>query len=155
LKDLTNSNIERQNILNNKYALQRIQEYIGFTGMFFEGEYRFTKEMVVEFFNVDISTINRYLSSYESELKHNGYIVSTGKQLNEFKLQFGHLINTTTTEKWGQEPFFIKEAPRDGVPAIDLIDGDLLCEKLREYKLGIETILIEKYEVVQDWFIKL
>jgi hypothetical protein len=96
LKDLTNSNIERQNILNNKYALQRIQEYIGFTGMFFEGEYRFTKEMLVEFFDVDLSTINRYLSSYESELKHNGYILSTGKQLNEFKLQFGHLINKTT-----------------------------------------------------------
>jgi restriction system protein len=49
----------------------------------------------------------------------------------------------------------IKEATRDGVPAIDLIDGDLLCEKLREYKLGIDTILIEKYEVVQDWFTKL
>jgi restriction system protein len=49
----------------------------------------------------------------------------------------------------------IKEATRDGVPAIDLIDGDLLCEKLREYKLGIETILIEKYEVIQDWFTKL
>lgn len=96
MKDLTNSNIERQNILNNKYALQRIQEYIGFTGMFFEGEYRFTKEMLVEFFNVDISTINRYLSSHESELKHNGYILSTGKQLNEFKLQFGHLINKRT-----------------------------------------------------------
>ncbi len=43
-KDLTNSGIERQNILNNKYALQRIQEYIGFTGMFFDGEYRFTKK---------------------------------------------------------------------------------------------------------------
>ncbi|MDP4164172.1 MAG: restriction endonuclease [Bacillota bacterium] len=49
----------------------------------------------------------------------------------------------------------IKEATRDGVPPIDLIDGDLLCEKLREYKLGIETVLIEKYEVNQDWFTKL
>jgi restriction system protein len=49
----------------------------------------------------------------------------------------------------------IKEATRDGVPPIDLIDGDLLCEKLREYKLGIETKLIEKYEVNQEWFAKL
>ena len=95
-KDLTNSGIERQNILNNKYALQRIQEYIGFEGMLFEGEYRFTKEMVVTFFGVDISTINRYLATYEEELKHNGYILSRGKQLKEFKLQFGHLINKTT-----------------------------------------------------------
>jgi len=96
MKDLTNSNIERQNILNNKYALQRIQEYIGFTGMLFDGEYKFTKEMLVEFFNIDISTINRYLASYETELKHNGYVLSKGKQLKEFKLQFGHLINKTT-----------------------------------------------------------
>jgi hypothetical protein len=96
MKNLTESNIERQNILNNKYALERIQEYIGFTGMLFEGEYRFTKEMLVEFFNVDISTINRYLTTYEEELKHNGYILSKGKQLKEFKLQFGHLINKTT-----------------------------------------------------------
>lgn len=96
MKNLTESNIERQNILNNKYALERIQEYIGFTGMLFEGEYRFTKEMLVAFFNIDISTINRYLATYEEELKHNGYVLSKGKQLKEFKLQFGHLINKTT-----------------------------------------------------------
>src|SRR5665647_1760912 len=95
-KDLTNSGIERQNILNNKYALDRIQEYVGISGMMFEGEYRFTKEMLVEFFKVDISTINRYLATYENELKHNGYILSKGKQLKEFKLQFDHLINKTT-----------------------------------------------------------
>lgn len=95
MKDLTNSNIERQNILNNKFTLKGIQEYIGLTGMYFEGEYKFTKEMLVEFFEVDISTINRYLATYEEELKHNGYILSTDKQLKEFKLQFGHLINKT------------------------------------------------------------
>ena len=76
--------------------MKGIQEYIGLTGMYFEGEYKFTKEMVVEFFEVDISTINRYLATYEEELKHNGYILSKGKQLKEFKLQFGHLINKTT-----------------------------------------------------------
>jgi hypothetical protein len=96
MKDLTTSNIQRQNILNNKYALQRIQEYVGLEGMLFEGEYRFTKEMVIEFFNIDISTLNRYLANHEVELKHNGYILSKGKQLNAFKLQFGHLINKTT-----------------------------------------------------------
>lgn len=95
-KDLTNSGIERQNILNNKYALQRIQEYVGLEGMLFEGEYRFTKETVTDFFQIDISTLNRYLANYEDELKHNGYILSRGKQLKEFKLQFGHLINKTT-----------------------------------------------------------
>lgn len=96
MKDLTNSDIERQNILNNKYAVQRIQEYVGLTGMLFDGEYRFTKAMVADFFQVDISTLDRYLAAHEAELKHNGYILSKGKQLKEFKLQFGHLINKAT-----------------------------------------------------------
>ena len=37
------SAIDRQNILNNKVALENIQEYIGVSGMYFNGEYRFTK----------------------------------------------------------------------------------------------------------------
>lgn len=90
---LTNSNIERQNILNNKYALEHIQEYIGLPGLLFEGEYRFTKQMVADFFEIDTSTIDRYLEKYTDELKHNGYILSRGKQLNEFKIQFAHLID--------------------------------------------------------------
>lgn len=49
----------------------------------------------------------------------------------------------------------IKEATRDGAPPIDLIDGDLLCEKLKDYKLGVETKLIEKYDINSDWFNKL
>ncbi len=96
MNDLTNSNIERQNILNNRFALERIQEYVGLPGMFFEGEYRFTKQMVIDFFEIDISTLNKYLDTYSDELKHNGYILSKGKQLKEFKLQFGHLIDKTT-----------------------------------------------------------
>ena len=95
-KDLTNSGIERQNILNNKYAIERIQEYVGLEGMLFYGEYRFTKKMLADFFQVDISTIDRYLSTNEDELKHNGYILSKGKQLKDFKLQFGHLIDKAT-----------------------------------------------------------
>jgi len=47
MKDLTNSNIERQNILNNKFALQHIQEYVGIERMMFEGEFKFTKTMVM------------------------------------------------------------------------------------------------------------
>ena len=93
---LTNSSIERQNILNNKYALESIQDYIGLPGMLFEGEYRFTKQMVAGFFEIDISTLDRYLEQYSEELKHNGYILSKGKQLKELKLQFGHLIHRAT-----------------------------------------------------------
>jgi len=49
----------------------------------------------------------------------------------------------------------LKEATRDGAPPIDLIDGELLCEKLKELKLGIDTQLIEQVEIKNDWFEKL
>lgn len=96
MKDLTNSNVQRQNILNNKYALERIQEYIGLPGMLFEGEYRFTIKMVADFYEVHENTVRRYLEKFEDELKHNGYILSRGKSLQAFKLQFGHIISGAT-----------------------------------------------------------
>ncbi|MFN9302954.1 MAG: restriction endonuclease [Candidatus Kapaibacterium sp.] len=46
----------------------------------------------------------------------------------------------------------IKEATRDGAPPIDLIDGELLCDKLKELKLGIETQLIETVNIKSEWF---
>lgn len=93
MKDLTISNIERQNVLNNRFAVSKMQEHLDIEGMLFEGEYRFTKKMVADFYQVDISTIDRYLSSNSDELKHNGYILCKGKQLKELKLEFAHLIN--------------------------------------------------------------
>lgn len=91
--DLTVSNIERQNALNNRYAVDALRESLGLTGMLFEREYRFTKKMVVDFYEVDLSTIDRYLSQYADELKHNGYVLSKGKKMKEFKLQFACVIN--------------------------------------------------------------
>jgi restriction system protein len=49
----------------------------------------------------------------------------------------------------------IKEATRDGAPPIDLIDGELLCDKLKELKLGVDTKLTETIEIKNDWFNKL
>jgi restriction system protein len=46
----------------------------------------------------------------------------------------------------------IKEATRDGAPPIDLVDGDLLADKLKELKLGVVTELIEKVTVNENWF---
>lgn len=45
-----------------------------------------------------------------------------------------------------------EEATRDGAIAIDLIDGDRLCDLLKLYELGVKTQMIEKVEVSQDWF---
>jgi restriction system protein len=46
----------------------------------------------------------------------------------------------------------VKEATRDGAPPIDLIDGELLCDKLKELELGVTTKKIESIEIVSDWF---
>ena len=49
----------------------------------------------------------------------------------------------------------IKEATRDGAPPIDLVDGDQLADKLKEFSLGIETTMIESVTVDEGWFRKL
>jgi restriction system protein len=46
----------------------------------------------------------------------------------------------------------IKEATRDGAPPIDLVDGDLLADKLKELKLGVTTVMIESVSVDGTWF---
>lgn len=48
-----------------------------------------------------------------------------------------------------------KEAARDGVTPIDLIDGERLVEKLRELQLGVkvEKIEVEKVTINRDWFL--
>jgi restriction system protein len=45
-----------------------------------------------------------------------------------------------------------KEATRDGAPPIDLIDGELLVDKLKELGLGVRTRMVEQVEVDQEWF---
>jgi hypothetical protein len=88
--------IERQNVLNNRFAVEAIQKMLNIEAMFFDGQYCFTKQMVADFYEVEERTIERYLESYESELKHNGYFLCRGKLLKELKLQFAPVINVAT-----------------------------------------------------------
>jgi hypothetical protein len=92
MKDLTQSAIDRQNILNNSQAVEKIQNFIELTGLFYEGEYLFTSKMVADFFKVDIRTIKRAIENFEKEIKHNGYQVLKGQKLKEFKEKFGPLL---------------------------------------------------------------
>ncbi len=68
MKDLTISNIERQNVLNNRFAVSKVQEHLDIEGMLFAGEYRFTKKMVADFYEVEERTIERYLEKHSDEL---------------------------------------------------------------------------------------
>ena len=44
------------------------------------------------------------------------------------------------------------EATRDGAPPIDLIDGSLLMDRLKELGLGVRTKTVEVVEVDTEWF---
>ena len=46
----------------------------------------------------------------------------------------------------------LKEANRNGAPAIDLIDGEAIWSYLKEQKLGLRVELIEKVELNEDFF---
>jgi len=52
-------------------------------------------------------------------------------------------------------PAAVKEATRDGAPPIDLVDGDQLADKLKEFGLGIECEMIEKVTVHSEWYEKI
>ena len=61
----------------------------------------------------------------------------------------GLLITTGTFTKDG-----VREATRDGAPAIDLIDGETFVQSLKSLSLGVITRKVEREEVEidKDWF---
>ncbi|GAB1437948.1 hypothetical protein MASR2M36_06900 [Providencia sp.] len=84
-KDLTTSQHERQNILNNRYALEKAEDYLSLGGIYFKNETIFTKQQVMKLFNISDATIERYISTYDNELRDNGYRLLKGKDLRDFK----------------------------------------------------------------------
>lgn len=97
-KDLTNSSIDRKNILNNNIAIQELYDKIGFYGIMFDGKYRFTKQQVAQYFEVDIRTIDRLLENHKEELTQSGYELYTGVQLRQYKQQVSDFV-TLAREK--------------------------------------------------------
>ena len=65
-------------------AIQEIQETSVMEAVFFEDRFLMTKEMVASFFEVDIRTIERYISANAEELKQNGYELLRGRELKAF-----------------------------------------------------------------------
>jgi restriction system protein len=61
----------------------------------------------------------------------------------------GLMITTGTFSNDAQ-----REATRDGAPAIDLIDGELLCDLVKQLKLGVQTEMVEHIVVDAEWFAK-
>lgn len=85
-KDLTNSAVIRQNVLNNKFAVNEVQKAVGIKGVLFEQSYKFLKKQVADFYEVSERTIENCLEKNDKELSRNGYEVLRGKRLIDFKL---------------------------------------------------------------------
>jgi hypothetical protein len=85
MKDLSNSPIDRKNILNNNTAVQEVYKNIGFYGIKFEDKYRFTKQQIANYFDIDTRTIERILVENKTEFTESGYEVFTGLKLKQFK----------------------------------------------------------------------
>ena len=99
-KDLTTSEIDRQNILNNRYAVAEIEKAAGIQGIPFEGKTVVLKEQIAAFFEVTPRTVDNYLEKFGPELVRNGYVVLKGKRLTNMKLAmkdaFGSEANFVT-----------------------------------------------------------
>ena len=107
MKDLTTSEIARQNVLNNKYALEEAQKAVGLRGILFEGELKFTKQQLASFFEVSERSINSCLLQNDQELRSNGYDVIKGNRLKIFKL--------AVVESDVQEVNFPNKTPQLGI----------------------------------------
>jgi hypothetical protein len=98
--DLTTSQRDRQNILNNRYAVGKVEEHLALGGTTYQGEVLFTKQQLVELFGISESLIEKYLASYGEELKNNGYEVLRGKKLRDFK----GLMDVSVTDYGNKSP---------------------------------------------------
>ncbi|KXJ98595.1 MAG: hypothetical protein UZ17_ACD001002664 [Acidobacteria bacterium OLB17] len=106
-KDLTNSAIDRQNVLNNPYALQEIEKAAGIKAIPFEGKTVVLKEQIAAFFEVTPRTIDNYIEKNGDELRKNGYEVLRGKRLKDLKL--------AVTDVFGNETDFITKTTVLGI----------------------------------------
>ena len=111
-RDLTNSPTDRQNILNNAYALIQIESAIGIKGILFEGGTVVLKEQIASFLGVTIRTVDNYLERFADELAQNGYEVIRGKRLQALKLEISAsdvhestFVNIAKTPQVGVFPF--------------------------------------------------
>lgn len=82
------SAIVRQNVLNNTFAINTLQQTLSLNGVMLESKLTFIKKQVAEFFEVSKRTIGYCLDKNEKEITQNGYEVLRGKRLVNYKLAF-------------------------------------------------------------------
>jgi hypothetical protein len=90
-RELTTSPLDRQNILNNQYAMTEIEKATQIQGIPFEGRTVVLKDQIADFFEITTRTIDNYLERFGEELTQNGYEVLKGRRLKELKLAIHEL----------------------------------------------------------------
>lgn len=81
MKNLTVSQTERGNILNNNFTIKEVYDCLDFTSVMFEGRFRLNRNMITNYFGVKETTIDRFLNQYTTELGQNGCGIITGNRL--------------------------------------------------------------------------
>ncbi|MGP1544615.1 MAG: DNA-binding protein [Candidatus Fimenecus sp.] len=90
-RDLINSPVERQNILNNSVALKEIEKKMNLCGYSWQGENVFTITDAAQIFAVDPRTIQRVIELNRDELVQNGFQVLTGDKLIHFREKYTNI----------------------------------------------------------------
>lgn len=78
----------------------------------------------------------------------------TSQQIREFK---GTMVGRADKGLFMTTGTFTRdakmEASRDGAPPVDLVDGELLAEKMKELGLGVKVTTKEVIEVDKEWLV--
>lgn len=85
MNNIIKTTTERQNILNNNFAVKKAEEEFNIKGVLVNDIRYYTNQQLADFFEVDIRTIERTLQDNRKELECNDYQIITGNKLSEFK----------------------------------------------------------------------
>jgi hypothetical protein len=152
MKDLESSSIDRKNILNNNEAIQSIYQNIGFIGVLFDGKYRFTKQQVASYYEVDVRTIERVLDEHKQEIEDSGYEVFTGIKLKQLKDAFDDTdMNVGIITEDGDNELIPSKSNRAGILTFKaflnigmLLSGSEKAKLLRSAMLDIVIDVLNK-----------
>lgn len=99
-KDLTNSQIDRQNILSNPCALAEVETPVGINGNSFESRSVLPEKQVAAFLAIKPRTVDNDLKNVADEPRQNGYALIRRKRLQQLKVSrqatFGHEAHFVT-----------------------------------------------------------
>lgn len=85
MNKLTQNQVERQNVLNNRFAIKEAEKQFNLKGIEMNGIVYYTRQQIADFFEVDIRTIERLSNDNKEELEKNDLKVLRGKELKEFR----------------------------------------------------------------------